>query len=120
MDDSDLAKHIAAGIRSYAGGEGDAYSYHGDGSALRAMNRLDKEADGIAQYIITNMESLLDAADDAMEAALLAHRPVDAHGHDNDEYCYCGGRNNMDGDVMHSHRISVVSEALRTVLGIEL
>ena len=47
-----LRQHIANGIRSYASGEAGAYSYHGDGSALEAMRRLEQEADNIAQYAL--------------------------------------------------------------------
>lgn len=54
VDRDTLAQAIADGIRSYAGGEGDAYSYHGDGSALEAMHRIDREADDIARYIFTH------------------------------------------------------------------
>jgi hypothetical protein len=49
-----LAEVIAGGIQSYAGGESEAYSYHGDGSALEAMERLDREASGIAAYALTS------------------------------------------------------------------
>lgn len=50
-----LNRHIASGIQSYAGGESDGYSYHGDGSALEAMRHLSNQAAGLARYITTNL-----------------------------------------------------------------
>lgn len=46
-----LPDMIAAGIQGYAAGEGGRYSYHGDGSAIEAMERLDKESHGLGRYI---------------------------------------------------------------------
>lgn len=56
-------------------------------------------------------EQLLDRVDDAIETVLLAHESLD-----NDSRCSCGVRNNMDGDVLHGHRVGAVSAAVRRVL----
>jgi hypothetical protein len=48
-----LRAHLAAvpsAIQGYAGCELTGYSYHGDGSAIEALKRLQREADGILAY----------------------------------------------------------------------
>lgn len=45
-----LDEIIASSIRGYVAGELGGYSYHGDGSAIEAMKRLDGEANGVAAY----------------------------------------------------------------------
>lgn len=54
---------------------------------------------------------LMELIDDAIENVLWAHEP-----RDNDSRCQCGATNNMDGDVLHSHRMGLLSEAVRGVL----
>jgi hypothetical protein len=56
-------------------------------------------------------ESLFDRIDDAIEDVLNGHQPLN-----NDSQCSCGARNNMDGDVLHGHRLSELSDAVRHVL----
>jgi hypothetical protein len=56
-------------------------------------------------------ESVLERLDDAIEAVMLGHEPLD-----NDSRCSCGTRNNMDGDVLHLHRMGLMSDAVRKVL----
>jgi hypothetical protein len=60
-------------------------------------------------------DALLELIDDAIEDTLLAHAALD-----NDSRCSCGARNNMDGDVLHGHRLGAVSEAVRAVLSANL
>lgn len=60
-------------------------------------------------------DELQDRIDDAMEDVLLAHEPLD-----NDSRCSCGARNNMDGDVLHGHRLGLLSEAVRNALGVSV
>ena len=52
-----------------------------------------------------------DVVDDAIENALLAHEPVD-----NDSRCSCGALNNMDGDVLHGHRMGVLTAAVHLAI----
>lgn len=55
-------------------------------------------------------DEFLDRIDDAIEDALLAHAPhIDSR-------CSCGAVNNVDGDVLHAHRVGAVSEAVRKAL----
>jgi hypothetical protein len=56
-------------------------------------------------------DELLERIDDAIERALWAHESLD-----NDSRCSCGARNNMDGDVLHSHRLGAISWEVRGVL----
>lgn len=49
-----LDEVIASAIRGYVAGELCGYSYHGDGSAIEALKRIDKDADGIAAYARTH------------------------------------------------------------------
>ena len=58
-------------------------------------------------------EETLERIDDALENALIAHEPLD-----NDSRCRCGARNNMDGDVLHGHRLGALSQAVRGALGV--
>lgn len=55
-------------------------------------------------------ESLHDKLVDAVETVLLAHEHIP------DVVCTCGARNNMDGDLLHSHRISLIDNAIEDVL----
>lgn len=55
-------------------------------------------------------DELLERVDDAIEDALLAHESLD-----NDSRCSCGVINNMDGDVLHCHRLGEISWAVRGV-----
>lgn len=59
-----------------------------------------------------NDDELMDRIDDAIENAMLAHESMN-----NDSECSCGARNNMDGDVLFSHRFGIVSNAVHDVLG---
>lgn len=59
-----------------------------------------------------NDDDLMDRLDDAIDTAMLMHEP-----RDNDSRCTCGARNNMDGDVLHGHRVGAVSDAVRRALG---
>lgn len=52
-----------------------------------------------------------DVIDDAIEAALLAHETVG-----NDSVCSCGAVNNMDGDVLHGHRMGVLTSAVHLAI----
>lgn len=54
VDREALAKVIAGGIQAYADSESLGYSYHGDGSALESIQKLDRESRRIAEYILTN------------------------------------------------------------------
>lgn len=56
-------------------------------------------------------DELLDDIDDVVETAMADHESVR-----NDSACSCGVRNNMDGDVLFTHRVGVVLAAIRTVL----
>lgn len=48
-----------------------------------------------------------DVIEDAIEYALLMHQSLD-----NDSRCSCGAVNNLDGDVLHGHRMGVLSSAV--------
>lgn len=48
-----------------------------------------------------------DAIEDAIEYALLMHQSLN-----NDSRCSCGAENNMDGDVLHGHRLGEISHAV--------
>lgn len=52
-----------------------------------------------------------DLIDDAIEDVLLAHEPKD-----NDSRCSCGAVNNMDGDMLHGHRMGVVTAAVHNAI----
>jgi len=56
-------------------------------------------------------EELEDKIGEAIETAMGRHEPLK-----NDSVCTCRFRNNMDGDVLFAHRISVVREAVITVI----
>lgn len=60
-------------------------------------------------------DELLDRVDDAIENAMLSHESLN-----NDSVCSCGVVNNMDGDVLHGHRLGAVSAAVRGALASEL
>jgi hypothetical protein len=55
-------------------------------------------------------DEALEDVDDAIENALCAHFPQV------DVLCSCGARNNMDGDVLHGHRLGAVSAAVHVAL----
>lgn len=57
------------------------------------------------------LEAVAQAIDDAIWLAMGQHEPLK-----NDSVCTCGVRNNMDGDVLFSHRYSVVSDAANAAL----
>lgn len=52
-----------------------------------------------------------DAIDDAIESAMSDHESCH-----NDSVCTCGVFNNMDGDVLFTHRFSQVSRAVHDVI----
>ncbi len=52
-----------------------------------------------------------DVLDEAIDEAMWDHESLD-----NDSRCSCGVVNNMDGDVLHGHRVGVVSEAVRSAI----
>lgn len=58
-----------------------------------------------------NIDELSEQLTDAVERVLNTHASLD-----NDSRCSCGARNNMDGDVLDSHRISLVGDAIDSVL----
>lgn len=47
---------------------------------------------------------------DAIERVLFAHDMLDMGAE-----CSCGARNNMDGDVLHAHRMGAFDDALEAV-----
>lgn len=55
-------------------------------------------------------DDLLERIDDAMEDVLHKHYTLPDH------ECSCGAINNMDGDVLHGHRIGALSVAVQSVL----
>ena len=50
---------LASAIESYALGELTSYSYHGDGSAIAALNELIKQAPNIVEYAKTHKDWLV-------------------------------------------------------------
>jgi hypothetical protein len=54
-------------------------------------------------------DRLLDRIDDAIETSMSSHEETD-------DVCSCGVRNNMDGDVLFSHRVGSVIDAVHAVL----
>jgi hypothetical protein len=59
---------------------------------------------------IVDIDSLLERIDDAIEHALDHHYTLPDH------ECSCGATNNMDGDVLHAHRLGALSQAVAAVL----
>jgi hypothetical protein len=55
-------------------------------------------------------DDLLEKLDDAMEGSIQEHYTLP------DYECRCGAINNMDGDVLHGHRIGALSTAIEKVL----
>lgn len=53
----------------------------------------------------------LDVIDDAIETAMGRHEALDG-----DSICTCGVRNNMDGDVLFSHRVGAVTHAVHEAI----
>lgn len=51
-----------------------------------------------------------DAIDDAIEDVLLKHGP------NYDNQCGCGVLNNMDGDVLHGHRMGLLTAAVHLAI----
>jgi hypothetical protein len=58
-------------------------------------------------------EQQVERLDDAIDTAMLMHESVA-----NDSRCSCGARNNMDGDVLHAHRVGMVTYAVHHALGL--
>jgi len=57
-----------------------------------------------------------DAIDDAIEDAMAQHESQNS-----DSVCTCGVVNNMDGDVLFSHRVGAVSAAVHdAILGLRI
>lgn len=56
-------------------------------------------------------DELSDRLDNAIELAMAHHESVK-----DDSECSCGVRNNMDGDVLFSHRVGAVQDAVREAL----
>jgi hypothetical protein len=69
-------------------------------------------AQHVAGALIAELD---DALDDTIYDAV--DELITNHGGD-DNQCRCGTRNNMDGDVLHAHRVGVVMENIRDALGI--
>lgn len=57
------------------------------------------------------MSDLMGKIDDAIESTMIRHEALCYS-----SVCTCGVRNNMDGDVLFSHRVGMVSQAVRAVL----
>lgn len=60
---------------------------------------------------VADGEALRERLADEIETTLTAHEP-----RNNDSHCTCGVRNNMDGDVLHSHRMTQIDAAIRQAL----
>lgn len=56
-------------------------------------------------------DELLELIDDAIELAMARHESLN-----DDSVCTCGQVNNMDGDVLFSHRVAMVSDAVHRML----
>jgi hypothetical protein len=83
------------------------------------MDLLDlKEGDRLGMVVVGPprtepdwREQLLERVDEAIDVAMAQHESQF-----NDSVCSCGVVNNMDGDVLHGHRVGAVSAAVRSVL----
>lgn len=58
-------------------------------------------------------DEFVESIEDAIEDAMSQHEPLR-----NDSVCSCGAKNNMDGDVLFSHRVGAVTTAVRHALGL--
>lgn len=58
-------------------------------------------------------DETLDRIGDAVWSAMASHESLQR-----DSVCTCGVVNNMDGDVLFSHRVSMVIEAVEGALGV--
>lgn len=67
----------------------------------------------VADAVIRELEPLADTITDAVEDVVNAHE-FERNG----SVCSCGLRNNLDGDVLYLHRISLIGSAIRGVLGV--
>lgn len=56
-------------------------------------------------------DELLELIEDVVDRVTYEHDALD-----NDSRCRCGVVNNMDGDVLHSHRVGAMVEAIEAVL----
>ena len=79
-----------------------------------AMDREEEHATHVAEAVVAALgltEETLERIDDAIEDTLWMHEVVGY-----DHACSCGVKNNMDGDVLHGHRLGVLSDAVRGAL----
>lgn len=56
-------------------------------------------------------DTLCEQLTDAVERVLDVHDMLE-----NGQSCSCGARNNMDGDLLHGHRIGTVSSVIEVVV----